>query len=263
MNSHEEILIELIENNDSEGIKELLNSNPDLESAYNDYKFIFNGFEAHRINELSTSLASRNNSEFGSEFDKGIQAMKVDALSQKLKDHDIVGSKKKGKVISLNRRILSIAASFLILASAAFWIFAPSNNDITISDFTQSAISINVRGDDYNPLVNDLNRLSNEGQWEELITRYESDSGSKSVAAEFHYAEALMRIENYKKAIQVLNTIQGYGLVQWSEMAEFNKMLCLYALENMSYKNVLDSIKSSEQHSLKKLTQEFELSIQD
>ena len=50
---------------------------------------------------------------------------------------------------------------------------------------------------------------------------------------------------------------------QWSEMAEYNYMLCLYALGDPDYKDIQQGINSSEEHSMKKRLAEFEKLISE
>ena len=137
MNNPQEILIELIEGQDSQGISELLEQHPDLERDYKAYSEIIKAFKAMRVDQLSQKLESDQTISFEDDLQKGMQAMKVEALTEKLKLHDTKEKTTSSRIIRLNTRILSIAASFLILVSVAFWVFNDSASALGVEDVAQ------------------------------------------------------------------------------------------------------------------------------
>ena len=68
---------------------------------------------------------------------------------------------------------------------------------------------------------------------------------------------------NFGKAASLFNSLISSESFQWSEMAEYNYMLCLYALGDPDYNKIQDEINSSEEHSMKKRMAEFEKLISE
>ena len=263
MNNPQEILIELIEGQDSQGISELLEQHPDLERDYKAYSEIIKAFKAMRVDQLSQKLESDQTISFEDDLQKGMQAMKVEALTEKLKLHDTKEKTTSSRIIRLNTRILSIAASFLILVSVAFWVFNDSASALGVEDVAQAPIALNIRATDTDLPVNVLNRLSIEKDWSGLIESYTAIEGETSIIEDYHYAYALFMIKEYDEAASLFNSLISSESFQWSEMAEYNYMLCLYALGDPDYSKIQEEINSSEEHSMKKRMAEFEKLISE
>ncbi len=260
MKQKEEILFELIENGDKSAIDNFIAQEPDMLQAYKDYNNIVSGFRAIRNEKLTDKLQDNYSISIESDIEKGFKAMQLDSLQSQLEQHrdSKSSSKDSSRIVKLNFRSLSIAASFLILITAGLFLFNPTQEDSVVELFAQEGIELNIRGNGASQLVNEIVALNNEKQWESVISKYESSTEEKMIAAQFHYAYALLQNEQFEKALNQFRDIQGQNLYQWSELAEFNSIVCQYMLDDAAYIHNLEQLLEDDNHSMKSIARDFQ-----
>ena len=260
MKHKEEILFELIENGDKSAIDEFIAQEPDMRKAFNDYNQIVSGFRAIRNQKMMNQLQNDLSSSMESDIEKGFKAIQIESLQSQLEQHrdSKSSSTDSSGIIKLNFRSISIAASFLILITAGLFLFNPTQQDSVVELFAQEGIELNIRGNGASQLVNEIVALNNDKQWESVIAKYESSTEEKMIAAQFHYAYALLQNEQFEKALNQFRDIQGQNLYQWSELAEFNSIVCQYMLDDAAYIHNLEQLLEDDNHSMKSIARDFQ-----
>ena len=127
--NHEDQILELIERKDHNAIKEWVAKNPEYSSHVNDYTSIIEGFQALREEYfMATQLEPEAGKDISTLFKEAKKAEEIEKLTSTLKQHDQLlenknPANKANNIFSINRRVLSIAASFLIIAVIGLWFF--------------------------------------------------------------------------------------------------------------------------------------------
>jgi len=249
MKDQENILLELMHGNDRTQLDRFLATHPELQDAFSQYTEIFKGFNALKVDGLAQKFDS-NNKNIEENITRGFKAMQVDNMADMLASHSRDKSQSTGKsnIRFLNPRRLSIAASFLILIAAALWFLIPDSTDSVLEQFAQPGIAMNIRGDNDSQLVNNLFASNDRHDWAGTVDAYEAYSGPKSEIAQYHYAFALMQLRHFSQAARLFDQVHDAGLVQWSDMAEFNRVLCLYLDDKGAYEKQLLEIADNKSH---------------
>ena len=253
----EERILEFLETNNQEAIERLISEDPSMEQVAQEYTLILQGFKALAIAKLSDSFSSSTN-DFMDNFNKGTKAMQIDALSDKLRKHSADKERKKEpRVINLNLRMLSIAASFLILITAGIWILSPESNPDLLQQYGQTGISMDVRSEGSLSLEQMLWSSNTSASWDNTISIYANWEGEKSIPAQFYMAYAHMQNKNYDEAINNFENILKEDVALWSDMAEFNIALCYYLTDNSNDLSFMGKIANDPSHSMNKSALKF------
>jgi len=263
MNDKEYILFELVEAGNTLNIEAFLSKNPDLKTAADDYSLLLKGFKGLHLEELEKRLSPSSTS-FELEFDKGVKAIQIDQLTQTLQAHANQESVSRTiRVVPLRRRIVSIAAVILVLISSGIWYISSFNQNDLIDDYGQIGVGLNVRDNSTASQSNKVFELLNNEKWSEVIETYESGGDTFEASIQFYYGYALMQEGRFKEAIENFDNVIRQDLVQWSDLAKFNKMLALYMTGNESYESILDKFTSNQNHPLNKVAQEVAAEIKN
>lgn len=253
----EERILEFLETNNQEAIERLISEDPSMEQVAQEYTVILQGFKALAIAKLSDSFSSSTN-DFMDNFNKGTKAMQIDALSEKLRKHSADKEKKKEpRVINLNLRMLSIAASFLILITAGIWILSPESNPDLLQQYGQTGISMDVRSEGSLSLEQMLWSSNTSASWDNTVSIYSNWEGEKSIPAQFYMAYAHMQNKSYDEAINNFQNILNEDVALWSDMAELNLGLCKHLNQDEDALPILESIASDNKHSMQRKAKEL------
>lgn len=260
--SKEHRLLHLMDQDDQQSIQALCKSEPELERAYRDFLFLYQGFRMLKIERFANhlQLVAPDNSANETKILEGMKGLQVEQFRQKVQHwEDEIVAEHTPKIRRLQTwKIVTMAASVLILISAGLWLFQTSySSGNLIEDFMQQGPTLSVRSG-VSTIPDELWKNIEDGDWSAYRSNLAAlPTQSHSIITSYYDAYALMKLEDFTSAEAKFAEIEAEAVPIWSEFAGFNQVLCLFQLQDPLYKIELKKILSDPSHELHKIAKGF------
>lgn len=243
-------IFECIDAGDNKKLAQLIEADPEAKQIARDYTFLLQGFEGLKqeafIDDLEVII--QKSSEIDEEIQKGFEHMQVNELTNKLKAYESTLEKTPAKepMVFRLRTVLAYAASIVLIAASGLWLFVNNTEDLG-AEYAMNGPSLMLRSSSQS---NDaiLLKMIEDKQWSKILDLYAELNSTPEMPYMFYVAFAQLKKGKHEAAAQIFEQIESMNIVEWSEIAQYNRALCLYALEKESYESILNEILDNENH---------------